>query len=162
MYPSGRIPSLNCSAIHPASVRSSLCFNPLYCSICAGLARRTSFPWLRNPSTNQYQLNVDSTAMVSMRSPYRSNALLTEPRSALTLRSITRAPSSSQLVFGISSCGVVAVANGGSKKIPEAAFSTSFSKPSLFRLVVTAAVPSDHGRATQRKSNRLPLTKHGT
>ena len=65
MYPSGRMPNRNISASHSASLSSSVCFNPLYCPIAAGLASRTGKPAACNPSTNQYQLNVDSTATAS-------------------------------------------------------------------------------------------------
>ncbi|NLH73921.1 MAG: helix-turn-helix domain-containing protein [Verrucomicrobia bacterium] len=49
----------------------------------------------RSPSTNQYQLSVDSTATCLTRSQYGSSALFTAPRFDSTHRCIIRLPSSS-------------------------------------------------------------------
>ena len=65
MYPVGRIFRRCNSAKKYASFLSSACLIPPYWSILAGLARTTGKPAALSPSTSQYQLKVDSTAMLS-------------------------------------------------------------------------------------------------
>src|SRR6185436_7527420 len=60
-----RIFNRSSSAKKNASLVSSACLIPLYCWIFAGLASTTGYAAALRPSTSQYQLNVDSTAIAS-------------------------------------------------------------------------------------------------
>src|ERR1039458_4613293 len=97
MWPVGKIFRRTSSAMKKASLVSSACLTPLYCSIAAGLASTTGYFSARNPSTSQYQLYVDSTATVSSRFLKGARNFATSLRSQGSFWLATRLPSVSRM-----------------------------------------------------------------
>ena len=67
MYPCGSTPITICLAMNRESALSFADFNPMFSSIRAGFASRVGYAFACNPSTSQYQLNVDSIASPASR-----------------------------------------------------------------------------------------------
>src|SRR6266436_1273888 len=93
MWPVGKILSRKSSATKNASLVSSACLMPLYCTMPAGLASTTGYFSACSPSTSQYQLYVDSTPICSSRFLYGARNFSTRLSLHSTFWWATRLPS---------------------------------------------------------------------